>query len=177
MLCGNEACYLPLTGGGQWAFVVLRSHAMEFTTQYRSLLAGSPCCLAVLPAVAEQPVTDGIASMFGSGDLSVDFRYRYEYVDEDGFSDEANASTLRSRVTFQSAIYEGFSFLTEFSWDRASLYWRLRQSGPCQPGRHLARFPNRGRQRRLRFGNRSTSDLASEHAVDLAVEVREFRHG
>ncbi|MBK6738506.1 MAG: hypothetical protein IPG64_11650 [Haliea sp.] len=53
--------------------------------------------------------------MLTKGVLSLDMRYRYEYVDEDGFDDEANASTLRSKVAFQSARYEGFSFLGELS--------------------------------------------------------------
>jgi hypothetical protein len=115
MLFGNEACYLPLTGGDQRAFCVFRSYAMEFTSKYRAFVAGSLFWLTALPAIADQPATDGIASMFEQGDVSFDFRYRYEYVDEDGFEKDANASTLRSRVTFQSAVYEGFSFLTEFN--------------------------------------------------------------
>jgi len=53
--------------------------------------------------------------MFEKGDVSFDFRYRYEHVDEDGFDENANASTLRSRMTFLSAVYRGLSFLTEFN--------------------------------------------------------------
>ena len=88
---------------------------MEFTSKYRAFVAGSLFWLTALPAIADQSDTDGIAYMFEQGDFSLDMRYRYEYVDEDGFEDEAKASTLRSKVAFQSALYEGFSFLTELS--------------------------------------------------------------
>jgi hypothetical protein len=53
--------------------------------------------------------------MFTQGDIGADFRYRYEYVDQDGFDDEAKASTLRSLVTLQSASYAGFSMLTQLA--------------------------------------------------------------
>ena len=52
--------------------------------------------------------------MFTEGSAALNFRYRYEYVDQDGFSKEAKASTLRSRLTFSSAVYSGTSFLLEF---------------------------------------------------------------
>lgn len=36
------------------------------------------------------------------GSVKMNFRYRYEYVDQDGIDNEANASTLRGRLTFNS---------------------------------------------------------------------------
>lgn len=53
--------------------------------------------------------------MFTQGDASFDFRYRYEYVDQNDIGPEAKASTLRSKLTFASAAYKGLSFLTQFS--------------------------------------------------------------
>lgn len=44
----------------------------------------------------------------------VDFRYRYELVDQDGFDKNASASTLRSRLSFTSGAVSGFSFKLEF---------------------------------------------------------------
>jgi hypothetical protein len=41
------------------------------------------------------------------------FRYRYEYVDDNAASKDANASTLKSRITWSSATYKGFSGLVE----------------------------------------------------------------
>lgn len=52
--------------------------------------------------------------MFTKGDVKFNFRYRYEYVDEDvSTKDDAKASTLKSRVTLSTAAYKGFSALLE----------------------------------------------------------------
>ncbi|MBQ0712338.1 MAG: porin [Porticoccus sp.] len=40
-------------------------------------------------------------------------RYRYEYVDDNSSAKDANASTLKSRITWSSATYQGFSGLVE----------------------------------------------------------------
>ena len=88
---------------------------MRSRFQHCSLLAGASLCLIPLASLANSPPDTSFTQMFTQGDVGVDFRYRYEYVDEDGFDDEAKASTLRSRITLQSAIYEGFSFLTQFA--------------------------------------------------------------
>ena len=42
----------------------------------------------------------------------LDIRYRYEFIDQDKKKD-ARASTLRSRVDFETKKYEGFSLLVE----------------------------------------------------------------
>ena len=46
--------------------------------------------------------------MLTNGDVGLNFRYRYEYVDQDGIDREANASTLKSRLTWSSAAYKKF---------------------------------------------------------------------
>lgn len=88
---------------------------MPFSIKYASFMAGLALVAAPLLSIADEAFTDNIASMVTDGKLNLDLRYRYEFVDEDGFSDEANASTLRTRLGFESASYQGFSFLTEFS--------------------------------------------------------------
>jgi len=75
--------------------------------------------VAVLAAAAALVSSTGKAAedftgMFTEGTPSLDLRYRYEYVDDDAYSKEAKASTLRTRLTFGSAEYKGFSFLGEF---------------------------------------------------------------
>ena len=55
-------------------------------------------------AHAEADWGDKLSSMVTGGKASVDFRYRYEYVDEDGIDKDAKASTLRSRLTLASAL-------------------------------------------------------------------------
>ncbi len=53
------------------------------------------------------------SEMISTGKLSLNLRYRSEHVDADGFDKEANASTLRSRLTFASGNYKGLGFLVE----------------------------------------------------------------
>ena len=43
------------------------------------------------------------------GNVGLNFRYRYENVDQNGIDREANASTLKSRLTWSSLPYRGFS--------------------------------------------------------------------
>ena len=45
-----------------------------------------------------------------SGKASVDLRYRFELVDQDGFENNAEASTIRLRLGFTTAVYKNFQF-------------------------------------------------------------------
>ncbi len=47
-------------------------------------------------------------------EFDLDFRYRYEYVDQDGLAKDAHASTLRTRLAYRSADFSKFSFQIEF---------------------------------------------------------------
>jgi len=62
-------------------------------------------------AQSETPQT--ALDMVTEGEVSLTFRYRYEYIDQDSFDRNARASTLKSRVTFKSGQYRGLSFLAE----------------------------------------------------------------
>lgn len=62
---------------------------------------------------AEEAWGDALAKAVDDGNVSVDLRYRFEGVDQDGFEDEAKASTLRSRITLASGAIGGFSALVE----------------------------------------------------------------
>ena len=93
---------------------------MHLTLQRGFLAVCAFLCFSAVPALSQTPPAapppvSEFADMVTKGVLSLDMRYRYEYVDEDGFDDEAKASTLRSKAAFQSARYEGFSFLGELS--------------------------------------------------------------
>jgi len=82
-------------------------------------LAGVICSallatLAVSTAQAESTWADDLAGMVSEGKVNFDFRYRYEAVDQDGFDENAKASTLRSRLSYTSATLNGISFMTEF---------------------------------------------------------------
>ncbi|MEH6608546.1 MAG: alginate export family protein [Halioglobus sp.] len=78
------------------------------------LAAVAVAVLSVAPTFAQESEATDFTSMLTEGKASFDFRYRYEFVDDENFSKDAKASTLRSRLTFASAAYRGFSFLTEF---------------------------------------------------------------
>ncbi|NNF40295.1 MAG: alginate export family protein [Woeseiaceae bacterium] len=65
--------------------------------------------------LAAQPGTHAdIASAITSGDTSIDLRYRYEFVDQDALPDDANASTLRLRLNYQTGDWQSWSGFVEF---------------------------------------------------------------
>jgi hypothetical protein len=76
------------------------------------------CTAAALFGASTAPVwsteASDFAGMVGEGTAKVDLRYRFEGVDQDGKPEDAEAHTLRSRLTLASASYKGFSFLGEF---------------------------------------------------------------
>jgi len=69
--------------------------------------------MAGAASTSAEEATD-FSDIFTKSDIKFNFRYRYEYVDEDTTGkDVAKASTLKSRVTWTSASYKGFSTLIE----------------------------------------------------------------
>jgi hypothetical protein len=54
-----------------------------------------------------------VAQAFKDGKANVAFRYRYENVDQDNFDKDANASTLRSRISFQTAAWQDLTLMLE----------------------------------------------------------------
>jgi hypothetical protein len=89
----------------------MRKTSIAKVSMKKSLLAVSVAAFA-MSAQAEDAATlyDAIAD--GSADLTL--RYRYEFVDQDGPLDNANASTLKTRVTYKTQTFEGLSGLLEF---------------------------------------------------------------
>ncbi len=74
------------------------------------LFATAFATAAAQPAIASESALDTFVS---EGKTNVDFRYRYEGVDQDGIDNSANANTLRTRLTFQSGSVNNFSFKLE----------------------------------------------------------------
>ncbi len=70
---------------------------------YRQIAALAALGLACAPAVALDDFTEQLSRAVKEGKASLDFRYRFEWVDQDGFDDEAEASLMRSRITLESA--------------------------------------------------------------------------
>lgn len=66
-----------------------------------------------LYAQADETWGDTLAKAVTDGKASVDFRYRFEGVDQDNIDDDAEASTMRSRLTLESGKIGGFHGLFE----------------------------------------------------------------
>ena len=65
-------------------------------------------CLVLLAGPVHANVDD-LSKAVSEGKVNFDFRYRYEFVDQDGIDEEAGASTLRSRLTFVSGAVNGWT--------------------------------------------------------------------
>ena len=65
-------------------------------------------------AHAQETFTEQLSNAVSEGSIKLDLRYRFENVDDDAFNKDANASTLRTRVTVQSGMVGAFSALAEF---------------------------------------------------------------
>ena len=76
--------------------------------------------LFLSPTVQAQ--TDDPSSLMEDGKVGLSFRYRLETVDDAAFGDDAEASTVRSRLQFQSGKYRGWSFNVEFDDVRELLF-------------------------------------------------------
>lgn len=59
-------------------------------------------CIAMLAPATPWAEQDSALSFLGEGEARLSFRYRYETVDQDGLPEDAHASTLRSRLTYQT---------------------------------------------------------------------------
>ncbi len=59
--------------------------------------------------LAENSLDDAIQN----GDIGLDLRYRYEFVDQDSFDENAEASTLLARVNYRMQEWHGWQFFLE----------------------------------------------------------------
>ena len=69
------------------------------------------------PAQATPPLGEGngFFAALHDGEGHVDFRYRFEYVDQDGLSESAQVSTLRTAVSYQTMQYRDFDYYVELT--------------------------------------------------------------
>ena len=61
----------------------------------------------------QEEAESSFAQALRDGSVTLALRYRYELVEQDGFDSDANASTLRTRLTYNSADFRDFSLLLE----------------------------------------------------------------
>ena len=101
--------------------------------------AKSCCILPMLLCAAgatqaQEGSVDTLTEMATKGSANLDFRYRYENVDDDSKHRTASANTLRSRLTLASASWSGFSGLAEVDnvWDFGSDNYNSTENGNTQ---------------------------------------------
>jgi Alginate export len=75
--------------------------------------AGVVAAQTTTPSSAAKSKADGFTQMFGLGTIGIDVRARYESVDEARVPEDAQAITLRTRLGFSSAEWNGLSFMVE----------------------------------------------------------------
>ena len=79
-------------------------------------LIGSTLVIATVNAMSvagAAPTSTAAADKPNVGKLYGDFRLRYETVEQNNALEDADALTLRSRIGYKTASYEGFSALIE----------------------------------------------------------------
>jgi hypothetical protein len=77
------------------------------------ILAGNAGLAFDVRAEAEQ---QGIAAALTSGKAHLNLRYRFEHVDQDNFSENADASTLRLRLNYATGAWKSWSGFGEFDY-------------------------------------------------------------
>jgi len=77
-----------------------------------SLVSPYAAAADATPAETPPPPADLLAAIT-SGQAHLDFRYRYEQVDQQGFDVDAYASTLRTRLNYTTAEWQGLTAMLE----------------------------------------------------------------
>ena len=106
------------------------------TRNGRLLLSAS---LTLLASAAAAAAENSLSDALQQSEWTLDFRHRIEVVDEDGFGEDAEASTLRSRLTLKTGSYRGLQGLIEFSDVREIVLDNFDAGAGATPGR--SRFP------------------------------------
>ena len=63
-----------------------------------------------------------LGAALAGGEASLDLRYRFEFVDQDGRDNTAEASTVRTRLGYRSGAFHGVTGFIEFSDTTAILF-------------------------------------------------------
>ncbi|MGI9203690.1 MAG: alginate export family protein [Woeseiaceae bacterium] len=103
-----------------------------------ALLVMASTLLAVPTLAQEDDQT--LAGAISSGKANVSFRYRYEHVDQDGFSDNANASTGLLRLNYRTGSFNNWSAFGEFDYVGEIFLNDFNSAGGSSPERN-SRYP------------------------------------
>jgi hypothetical protein len=94
-----------------------------------------PGTFAAESAAVETADSDSLDNLIDGGEVALSFRYRFEHVDDDGFSEDADASTIRSRLSLQSGEYRDFDFFVEVEDVREVIWDDFNAGQGNTPGR------------------------------------------
>ena len=83
---------------------------------------------------------DTLGEAFKNGETKFSVRTRHEGVDQDGFDEDAAATTLRARLSYSSAAYRGFSLVAEAD-AVVTIFDEDFNSGAGTSGADRAQFP------------------------------------
>lgn len=94
---------------------------LNSTMTKKMALSALTCSLlfAMSNATAADTSVTSIADAVTQGSANVDLNLRYESVDQDNALENADALTLRTRLTLATAAYNGFTALVEFEDSRS----------------------------------------------------------
>jgi hypothetical protein len=108
---------------------------MKGKHRYLGLLVAASAILVSSPSIAQDEENQSFAGAITSGEASLGLRYRYEHVDQDGFAENANASTLRIRLNYKTGKWMNWSGFTEFDYVGELLVNDFNSLGGSSPDR------------------------------------------
>jgi len=85
--------------------IIMKKACPNLTTYIVSVLL----CFAT-PVIAE---SETLSDAISGGQAHLNFRYRYEFVDQDEFSNDAKASTLKTQLNYKTLAYSGWQLFVE----------------------------------------------------------------
>jgi hypothetical protein len=91
--------------------------------------------LMAMSSNAQESKDTSLAAAVTSGEAHLSFRYRFENVDQDGFSDDANASTVRLRLNYNTGSWQDWSGFVEFDYVSELLFKDFNSLGGSSPDR------------------------------------------
>ena len=77
-------------------------------------ISGSVFAVTMILLSGTAYAADSLKEALLEGTPYIDARYRFEYVEQDGLANDAEASTLRTRFGYKTGTYENFSAVLEF---------------------------------------------------------------
>lgn len=81
----------------------------KLTIKLSTLSIALLSAMGVVSLQAQAELTESVAQAVTDGKTTINLRYRYEQVDQDGMSEEATASTLKTRLSWQSGQAGSFN--------------------------------------------------------------------